>query len=71
MCGSAVCGLVSGGVRVGCGVRFGSGKIGDGGTWRVVRLDHAVVGRFVGTSQQMGRGMSNIYILDMAVDQRS
>ena len=49
-------------MRVGCSVCFGSGKIGDGGTWRVVHLDHAVVGWFVGTSQWMGRGMSNIYI---------
>jgi len=58
-------------VRVGCGVCFGSSKIGDGGAWRVVRLDRAVVGRIVGTSQRMGRGTSNIYILDTAVDQRS
>jgi len=48
-CGSAIRALVSGGVRVGCGVRSGSGKIGDGGAWQVVRLDRAVVGRFVGT----------------------
>ena len=56
---------------VGCSVHFGSSKIGDGDAWWVVHLDRAVVRQFVDTSQWMGRGTSNIYILDTAVDQRS
>ena len=66
--GCAVRALVSGGVHVGCGVRFGSGE--DGGAWQVVRLDRIVVGRILSLSERMGRGTS-IYLLDTAVDQRS